>query len=218
MRGNLLKTAFFLVLCALLFAGCAGKEKINISQQEEEIPGLKYSLQIPEYPDYPEFSKAINDALVKDFEKYKRFAVGEWESGAEDTLTYRTIAQDFSNKDYVNVFITKYIFRGINSEDEYYITFCWDKKQKKLVGIEDVTGMTDLELMEYCRNYVKTHLEDVEERARSYVDSCVDLALNEDIRRYSNFVAAKDSVIIHFASGDSAPIGYGPQTVEIKRR
>ena len=101
-------------------------------------------------------------------------------------------------------------------EDEYYITFCWDKKQNRLVSIEEVTGMTSVQLMDYCRQYVKTHLEDVEKKARTYVDDCIDSALNENLKKYSNFVASKKSVTIHFAPGDSAPKGYGPQSVEIK--
>ena len=207
-----------LVFCIdlALFTSCKNKEKINVSSESDSLPYLTYSIQIPEYTEYPDFSKAVKESLEKDFSKYKDFAKAEWDYGSTDILTYRTLFEDYSNKDYLNVFIKKYIFCGPSMEDEYYITFCWDKKQKKLVSIEEVTGMTSTKLMDYCRQYVKTHLEDVDKKARAYVDDCVDSALDENLKKYSNFVAAKKSVTIHFAPGDSAPKGYGPQVVEIK--
>lgn len=208
----------FLIICISLslFTSCKNKERINISSEVNALPYLTYSIQIPDYTEYPEFSKTIRESLEKDFDKYKSFAKAEWEYDDSDIFTYRTIFEDYSNKDYLNVFIRKYIFCGPSMEDEFYITFCWDKKQKKIVSIEEVTGLTSTKLMDYCRQYVRTHLKDVEPRARDFVDSCVDQALNEDIKKYSNFVAKKKSVTIHFAPDGSAPKGYGPQTVEIK--
>ena len=208
----------FLIICISLslFTSCKNKEDINITSEQETLPYLTYNVQIPKYSDYPEFSKNIRENLEKDFQKYKDFAKSEMECGSSDVLTYRTIFEDYSNKNYLNVFIKKYIFCGPSMEDEYYITFCWDKEQKKLLSIEEITGMTSVQLMDFCRQYVKAHLKDVEPKARDFVDSCVDLALDENLKKYSSFVASKKSVTIHFAPGDSAPKGYGPQTVEIK--
>ena len=215
-RKSFVLLSLIICISLYLFTSCKNKEKINISSEAEALPYLTYSIQIPEYTEYPVLSKTIRESLEKDFNNYKKFSKAEWEYDDSDVFTYRTIFEDYSNKDYLNVFIKKYIFCGPSMEDEYYITFCWDKKQKKLVSIEEVTGMTSTELMDLCRQYVKTHLEDVEKKARAYVDDCIDSALDENLKKYSNFVATKNSITIHFAPGDSAPKGYGPQTVEIK--
>ena len=212
------KSFLSILFLIFLFISCSSKEKIVLHSQKEEIPGLNYSYVIPEYSEYPEFSKLIEETLKKDFEKYKSFAQSELEWGNEDVFTYRTLFEDFSNKEYLNVFIKKYIYCGPSMEDEYFITFCWDKKQNKQVFIDDVTGMTELELMDYCRKYVKSHLEDVSKGAKAFVEDTIDRSLDEDIENYSHFVASKKQVIIHFATGDSVPKGYGPQTVEIIRK
>lgn len=206
----------FICILLSLFTSCKNKEKIAISSEQDALPYLTYSIQIPEYTEYPELSKTIRENLEKDFNNYKKFAKAEWEYDDSDVFTYRTIFEDFSNKDYLNVFIKKYIFCGPSMEDEYYITFCWDKKQNKLVSIEEVTGMTSVQLMDYCRHYIKTHIEDVSAGAKDYVYDCIDSTLNENLNKYAHFTTTKNSVTIHFAPGDSAPKGYGPQTVEIK--
>ena len=209
-----------LVICISLslFTSCKNKEKINVSSDQDALPYLTYSIQIPEYTEYQEFSKTIRESLEKDFNEYKTFSKVEYEYDDSDIYTYRTLYEDFSNKDYLNVFIKKYIFCGPSMEDEYYITFCWDKKQNRLVSIEEVTGMTSVQLMDYCRHYIKTHIEDVSAGAKDYVYDCIDSSLNENLNKYAHFTTTKKSVTIHFAPGDSAPKGYGPQTVVIQRK
>lgn len=78
--------------------------------------------------------------------------------------------------------------------------------------------MTSVQLMDICRQYVKAHLKDVEPKARDFVNSSVDQSLDENLKKYSNFIATKKTVTIHFAPGDSAPKGYGAQTVVIQRK
>lgn len=214
------KSSVVLLFCIslALFMSCNRKEKVIVHYEDQEIPGLKYKLQIPEYTEYPELSKIVQEGLENDFTQYKDFATSEWENDNSYTFTYRTIAEDFSNKDYINVFIKKYIYCGPSMEDEYFITYSWDKKQKRLVSIEELTGMTSVKLMDYCQHYIKTHLKYTDKNSRNYVDSHMNLVMNEDIKKYSHFVATKKLITIYFAPGDSAPKGYGPQVVEIKRK
>ena len=207
-----------LIICILpfLFTSCKNKEKITISSELDALPYLTYSIQIPEYTEYPELSKIVKEGLEKDFIQYKDFASSEWENDNSIVFTYRTIFEDYSNKDYLNVFIKKYIYCGPSMEDEYFITYCWDKKQNRLVSIEELTGMTSVKLMDFCQHYIKTHLKYTDKNARNYVESHMNLVMNEDIKKYSHFVASKKSITLYFATGDSAPKGYGPQAVEIK--
>lgn len=206
-----------LIFSLLLFSSCNKKENISINLEQENLPYLQYSLQLPEYPDYPDLSEKINTMLRTDFENYKDFAQLEWEYDPSDIYTYRTLFEDHSNKDYINILIRKFIYCGPGMEDDYFITFCWDKRLNKLVTIEEVTGFTSIELMEYCRKYVKSNLKDVEPQSRNYVDSYIDHELNENLNNYSHFTTSKKTVTIYFASGNSAPKGFGPQEIILKK-
>ena len=207
-----------ILFCFLsLFSCCKNKEKIVIHTTEEEIDGLKYSIQIPEYTEYPELSEIVKKAVQKDFDSYKVYAVKEWEAAPIDPFTYRTVAEDLSNKKYVNVFIRKYIYCGKNLEDEYYLTFCWDKKRKKRLSIYEATDMSELELSEYCRSSIKKQLEPIVGKDKAYVFDGIDSYLKEDYKLYSNFVLTDDTVTIYFGNGSVTTKGLGAQTVVIKR-
>ena len=214
------KTHIFttLVLFFVFFTiiSCNKRESISIHTKQENLPYLHYSLQIPEYTEYSKLSKIISETLLNDFEKYRDFAQLEWEYDPSDVYTYRTLFEDHSNKDYINVLIKKYIFCGPGIEDEYFITFCWDKKQNKLVTIEDVTGLTSMELMEYSRKYIKAHLKDVDPHSRDKINASIDALLDENLKKYTQFAASKKSATLYFATGDAAPKGFGPQEVIIK--
>lgn len=206
-----------LFVSCIIFSSCKNKEKIIIQNQSGSIPGLNYDLNIPEYPEYEELSKKVADFFQKDFERYKDFATVEWEASQEDTFSYRTVALDYSDKDYVNVFVKKYLYCGPGIEDEYYLTFCWDKKAKKLLTVSEVTGMNEFELCELCRKEVKNNLKKSDLGANEMSYMWVDSSIYENPSVFSSFTVTKTAVTIYFAPGSAAPKGYGMQTVVIPR-
>mgnify|MGYP003299285143 CR=1 FL=1 len=212
-----------LIFCIFLFITslciCSCNSDFDIIYSNINIPGLDASLQIPVYNKYNEFSEYVNNQLTKDFEKYKGYALTEWELYQEDTLTYRTVFKDLSTARYINVFISKFIYCGPEMEDEYYITFSYDKKNKKILDITDCTKMDTETLSLCCKDKLKKNITKIV-RDKEYVEflnSCVESKLTTQIKNYSAFSIQNKKVKIYFAPGDIFPKKYGGQIVEFKQ-
>lgn len=204
----------FILLIPFLFFGC--KDNFSVDEFHEEYEYLQASVKIPVYKNNEKFSTYIKDAVETDYQKYKAEALEEWEVYHSDVLTYRTEVQDYSNKDYLNVMIHKYIFAGISMEDEYIITYTYDKKLKKVVDVYEITGKTEEELKLICKNYFENKYDDLTGYPRSLVFNSIELNLAYKRNMFSSFIADKHNVEIYFGPSKLLPKGYGVQTLSIK--
>lgn len=219
-KNNLKEKYCFLIislgifcLCSLCFCGC--KTKYSVEKIKESEPGIQASLQIPVYEKYVGFSDYVKEELLKDYRKYKEYAIAEWDVFHQDTLTYRTEFKDMSNSKYINAFVSKYIPTGPTLEDEYILTFCYDKKNKQLVDINQITGMTIEELSSYCKKYLKRTVKETNEKYKEYLNEDIERNLILSKERYSCFSVQKDKVLVYFPSGEVVSKYYGVLCVEI---
>lgn len=212
------KLLFGLTIALFIFSLFNCYDDYDVIYNDFYVPELKAELQIPVYKNYQDFSEFVNNQLSKDFEKYKNYALTEWEVYQDDTLTYRTVFKDLSTTRYINVFISKFIFCGPEMEDEYYISFSYDKKNKKILNIEEVTGMSTSELIVYCKTELKKKIrefENIDKYTIRFLDSCLDLKFSS--QKNFAFSVKNNKVNIFFAPGDILPKNYGSQCIEFKR-
>ncbi len=203
---------FLCLVLSISFISC--KEKIEINTEQLESEALVATVKIPEYVKYPDFSSTIREEIEKDFENYKKYAEMDFPF-SRITSTYRTEVADYSNSKYLNCFIRKYIYAGENIEDEYFITFVYNKKTKKIETLENLTGKTLEEISKYCEKALLA-----EEKWESEYEQII---MTDDIKNgtrpvpinYKAFVAGKKEITIHFSPGQVLSSWWGAQKVMI---
>lgn len=204
-----LLTFFF----SLMLISC--KETIIVNTQAIASESLIATVKIPEYEKYPEFSNYIKEEIEKDFQSYKEYAELDYPySGI--TSTYRTETEDFSNSKYLNCFIKKYIYAGENIEDEYFITFVYNKKNKKMETLENLTGKKLEEISNYCEKKLLSAQKWESDYARNVMTEDIKGGTRPIERNYSAFIAGRKVITIHFAPGQVLSKWYGPQKVTIR--
>lgn len=199
----------------MLFMSC--KEKFEVQQIEEKLEYIKSEYEIPVYKNYMEVSEQIKNEIESDYQSYKNEAFADWELFHSDIFTYRNKVEDYSNSRYLNVFVTKYIFAGEGLEDEYIITFTYDKKLKKFVNIQDVTGKSIKEISDYVKKDFYSRYKDLTGYSKQVVEESIEANAVPEESKYAAFIAMKDKTVLYFAPEQIIPKGYGVQAVEIKR-
>lgn len=211
-----MKKLFLICIAAfLLFISC--NETFEVQKCEENLEYINAYYEVPFYKNYPDVSEQIKNIIGKDYQNYKQEALEDWEHYHSDVFTYRNKIEDFSNSKYLNIFVTKYIFAGEGLEDEYIITFTYDKKLKKFVDIQDVTGRSVKEISDYVKLDLSSRYNDLKGYSKQVVESSIEENAIPDEKKYTTFIALKDKTVLYFAPEQILPKGYGVQTVEIKR-
>lgn len=210
----------YIFFILLLFIGC--KNNFNVTTVEFQSDDYKISLELPEYKSNSVFSNYINACLTKDMEAYKAFAEEENKynrtAGFDTELfTYRTSVQDFSNSQYLNVLVRKYIYSGPNMEDEYLLSFNYDKKSKKIISIFDVYNESENKLKNTCIDMLKNQHTGLSDYDKTIIYDCIDLSFNIKRNLFESFILDKNNITIFFAPDLVVPKGYGEQKVVIRR-
>ena len=149
---------------------------------------------------YPDLSSTIRKEIEKDFENYKEYAERDFPYSGT-TSTYRTETEDFSNSTYLNCFIKKYIYAGENIEDEYFITFVYNKKTKQIETLENLTGKSLEEISNYCERRLLSEEKWESEYERIVMTDDIKNGTRPVARNYKAFVAGKKDITIHFSPG-----------------
>ena len=195
------------------FTGC--KTKYTLEKVDFNEPGLSASYVFPEYKEYPEFTRYIDKQMSADYESYKKSAERSWKFSQKTTLTYRTEFEDRSNSRFVNAYFRKYLYSGPDKASEYIITFCYDKKFKKIANVTELSGMTLKEISDYCRKDIKANLKYNDAKSKDFVDYFIDEGTVPELKRFQNITADKKKLTIHFSANATAPEVYGVITVKI---
>lgn len=209
---SILKIAILLTLIPSLLTSC--KEIIIINTETIDSEALIATVKIPEYKSYPEFSDYIKKEIENDLQDYKKYAEMDFPYSSI-TSTYRTEAEDFSNSKYLNCFIKKYIYAGENIEDEYFITFVFNKKTKEIETLENLTGKTLSELSKYCKDALMKKQEWESDYEYNVISEDIKNGTRPVQENYNAFIAGNKNITIHFSSGQVLSKWYGPQTVTI---
>ncbi|MBO4857059.1 MAG: hypothetical protein J5527_00920 [Treponema sp.] len=204
-----------LVLCLVLSTSLIScKEEIVINEEQITSEALVATVKIPEYVKHPDFSSTIKEEIEKDFENYKEYAEMDFPY-SNITSTYRTETEDFSNSKYLNCFVKKYIYAGENIEDEYFITFVYNKKTKKIETLENLTGKSLEEIGKYCERALLAEAKWESEYEKNVMTDDIKNGTRPVPRNYKAFVAGKKEITIHFSSGQVLSNWWGPQKVTI---
>ena len=197
-----------------IFASC--KENYSLINKDLSTEQIQAKIVLPEYKKYPELNKAISDFIDEDFSQYKSQCESFWESGSHYPYSYRTEFQDKSNSYYINAFVTKFIFAGISLEDEYFFTFVYNKKTKKLETLESVTGKSLSEIGKICAKDIKIQVfNETGEKTIPFVDDWIETGTAPREMNYASWTADKDKVTIYFPTGQVLSNYFGSRKVEI---
>ena len=160
------------------------------------------------------FFLLYEDEIEKDFENYKQYAEMDFPF-SNIASTYRTETEDLSNSKYLNCFIRKYIYAGENIEDEYFITFVYNKKTKQIETLENLTGKTLEEISKYCEKALLSEEKWKSEYERIVMTDDIKNGTRPVPRNYKAFVAGKKEITIHFSPGQVLSSWWGAQSVTI---
>ena len=206
---------FLLIFSVLSTALISCKEKLLINTETTASNALIATVKTPEYERYPEFSAYIREEINKDFEKYKQYAEMDYPF-SKITSTYRTEVEDLSNSKYLNCFIKKYIYAGENIEDEYFITFVFNKKTNQIETLENLSGKKLEEISKYCEKTLLANQKWESDYEYNVMSEDIKNGTRPVQRNYRAFIAGKKDITIHFAPGQVLSSWFGPQSVTIK--
>lgn len=207
-------TIFYLIVCA----GC--KHDVQIYTQNISEPGLTAKIQVPLLPDYPELENQIKQAVNKDFENYRKYAQMEYSFNEESVHTYRTELETKETGRYLNLIIRKYLYAGPEVEDEYFITFTYDKRQKRTVTLPELTKKTLQEISNLCYDSFVIRIEDFEKLSKGnqkYVLDEIKKGTSPQLENFSSFAVDGKYIYLYFSSGSVLSNYYGSQIIRIKR-
>lgn len=216
-----------LIFCLFAIISCGTKEFSEYKNVEiiPEVPFFDAIITYPEFSNYKDLSELIkNDALLS-FETVVEDSKEWWENYNSGFKEFFGDEQDSKfgfdvscivseNKKYLSVLKTTYGFTGGPHGFTKLKSYTINKKNKKIVELPDLVGMTYQQISDYCRDILKTKLIIDQNEDNWLLDNIYD-GTQPSKEYFQTFTVTGNSVIIHFEEYTVAPYVFGEQEVEI---
>lgn len=200
----LLVTLFF------IFFGCSVKYSAETQIFEES--NVIGTIILPTYKVFPEISDLVKKTILEDFDFYK----SNLYKNSDFKFSYRTEFIDKSNGKFINAIEKKFVSNGKNIEDEYYFTWCMNRKTRKIETVSSITGKTLDEISELCFDKLISVIPGLSDIQKYEVGDRIRRYITPEEKSFCNFYADKKNVYIYFPAGSALPEYVGTQIVTIK--
>lgn len=229
MKKTLLLILTFSITLGSLFSQKVKTEVKPISFTENS-DCMTVAVSYPEFPEYAEFSKKLEEFSLKSYEVGKDTGItlyNEMIPEMGDFYEEYGIKYDYSldyevseNEDYLSVLFMEGTFYGGPHGQLTYYSFTINKKTGKAPSLKKLVGMNYKQISKACRQSLYVDLleeedYDFEEDETNWLIDYIDSGTGPSGKFYGTFVVCDDKVIIVFDPYAVAPYVYGPQFVEL---
>ncbi len=239
----MLKLPFFLALAIILliivwggtfYLGREARQNVLVAKiysQKEETKLYKIKAEYPLFENSAKLNNEIKHAVSAKINKYKENATSNWQSRQEKgnkitlypaspwpfTLSW-TPAQ--LNKNYISFLITINSFEGGANENQELMTFNYDLKNNRTVGLADLFP-GNANYLNTVSDYVKKDLISQYQSNNQYnarlLTDFIEVGAAPSLENFSHFTFDDLSVTFYFPKGIVAPAVFGEQKVIMPR-
>ena len=214
MMKKLLIPLITVTIISTAFTSC--KEKYSLIEENRSDSVVQAKIVFPEYKKYPDLNEKIRSFIDDDLENYKNECEQFWNAGSQYPYSYRTTFEDKSNSDYINCFISKYIFSGISTETEYFFTFVYNKKTRKIETIENVSEKSLKEIAKLCEEDIKKQVQkETGEKVDPFIEDWIKTGTSPRDINYTAWTASKNVITVYFKTGQVLTKYFGSRKVTI---
>ncbi len=226
--------AFLFVSCASLPGGNKSQFKFNKKYQtievDEKLDYLDSKIKYPQFENYPELNKRIENTVLNNWKSFKTYSKSEWNeiirlnnrgSSKLPPFEYLVNYEVSGNRDNISIILNTYIYNGGAHGNTSLTTFNYDCKEKKYIDILTASDMTYNEISSVCRNQLyKKLIEDNKEglppAEKDSMREMINTGAFPQAGNFELFTIDGSRLYVWFEPYSVAPYSYGVQKIQVK--
>ena len=226
--------SFFFVSCATLPGGKKDSQKFSYTYKtvevSEESEYLSTKIKYPQFTDFPDLNKRIENTILSNWKTFKTYSKSEWKSIVDlnnrgtsklPPFEYLVTFDVSGNKNIISILLNTYVFNGGAHGNTSLTSLNYDTVNNKYINILQATGMNYNEISSVCRNTLykrliednKTALQPAQEDS---MREMINTGAFPQAGNFEIFTVDGNKVYALFEPYSVAPYAYGIQKVQVK--
>ena len=224
----------FFVSCATMPGGKKDSQKFSYTYKtvevSENLDYLSTKIKYPQFNDFPELNKRIENTILSNWKNFKSYSKTEWNDIAAlnnrgtsklPSFEYLVNFEVTGNKDIISVLLNTYVFNGGAHGNTTLSTLNYDVASKKYIHIQQASGLTYNEISSVCRNQLYKRLIDDNKNGlppaeKDSMREMINTGAFPQAGNFELFTVDGSKVYAWFEPYSVAPYSYGVQKVQVK--
>ena len=224
----------FFVSCATMSGDKKDSQKFSYAYKtvevSENLDYLSTKIKYPQFNDFPELNKRIENTILSNWKNFKSYSKTEWNDIAAlnnrgtsklPSFEYLVNFEVTGNKDIISVLLNTYIFNGGAHGNTTLSTLNYDVASKKYINIQQASGLTYNDISSVCRNQLYNKLIDDNKNElppaeKDAMREMINTGAFPQAGNFELFTVDGSKVFAWFEPYSVAPYSYGVQKVQVK--
>ena len=196
----------------------------------ENLDYLSTKIQYPQFNDFPDLNKRIENTILSNWKNFKSYSKLEWKDIVElnnrgtsklPPFEYLVTYEVSGNKSIISILLNTYVFNGGAHGSTTLSSLNYDTTTNKYIDITKATGLTYNEISSICRNTLYKRLIDENKDSlppgqQDSMREMINTGAFPQAGNFEIFTVDGAKVYVFFEPYSVAPYAYGIQKVQIK--